>query len=289
MPGVKVGEYTVGDSAPLVLIAGPDVVESRGLAMETCEALVEITGSLRVPFIFKSSYTKANRSSGRSYAGPGMDGGLAVLAEIRESFGVPVTTDIHETGEVGPVSEVVDLLQIPAFLCRQTPLALAAAASRRPINIKKGQFMKPAGMHSLVRKITDVGNPNVLVTERGTTFGYGDLVVDMRGLAEMARLGTPVIFDATHSTQLPGAAGESSGGERGYAAVLARAAVGAGVAGLFCEVHPDPPSALCDADAQLNPEQMREVLEQVLALDEARRSVAGDDTRARYTPGEEPE
>ncbi len=286
---MKVGKYRVGGESPLVLIAGPDVVESRALALETCEALVDITNSLSVPLIFKSSFAKANRSSGTSYAGPGLDEGLAVLAEVRESFGVPVTTDVHETGDVGPVAEVVDLLQIPAFLCRQTPLALAAAASGCSINIKKGQFMKPAGMHALVHKITDAGNPNVMVTERGTTFGYNDLVVDMRGLAEMARLGTPVIFDATHSTQLPGAAGESSGGERKYAAVLARAAVGAGVAGLFCEVHPDPPSALCDADSQLTPEQLRCVLMQVVALDAARRSQAGSEARALPTPGEEME
>lgn len=286
MAAVTVGEFPVGGSAPLVLIAGPDVVESRALVLDTCEALVEITRSLSVPLIFKSSFMKANRSSGTSYMGPGREEGLAVLVEVKERFGVPVTTDIHETSDVEPVAEVVDLLQIPAFLCRQTPLALAAAASRRPVNIKKGQFVGPAGMHSLVRKITEAGNPNVLLTERGTTFGYNDLVVDMRGLAEMGRLGTPVIFDVTHSTQLPGAAGDTSGGERKYAAVLARAAVGAGVAGLFCEVHPDPSTALCDADAQVTPEQMRCILEQVLALDVARRALTGDEARALPTPGE---
>ena len=288
MSEVKVNDYVLGATAPLVLIAGPDVVESHSLVMETCEALVEITDTFNVPLIFKSSLTKANRSSGSSYSGPGLEAGLAALADVKEKFGVPVTTDIHETSEVEPVSQVVDLLQIPAFLCRQTPLALAAAASGCAVNIKKGQFMKPAGMHALVRKITDAGNHNVMVTERGTTFGYGDLVVDMRGLAEMSRLGTPVIFDVSHSVQLPGAAGESSGGERKYAAVLARAAVGAGVAGLFCEVHPDPATALCDADAQLTPQQMRIVLEHAVTLDAARRKVSGDEARALITPGEEP-
>jgi 2-dehydro-3-deoxyphosphooctonate aldolase (KDO 8-P synthase) len=289
MSEVMAGNCKIGGGSPLVLIAGPDVIESHSLVMETCEALIEIAGTLKVPLIFKSSLTKANRSSGNSYSGPGLETGLTALADVKAKFEVPVTTDIHETGEVEPVSQVVDLLQIPAFLCRQTPLALAAAASRCAVNIKKGQFMKPAGMHALVSKITDAGNPNVMVTERGTTFGYNDLVVDMRGLAEMSRLGTPVIFDVTHSTQLPGAAGDTSGGERKYAAVLARAAIGAGVAGLFCEVHPDPPRALCDAEAQLTPQQMRSVLEQAVALDTVRRAVSGEEARALITPGEEPE
>lgn len=284
---VRIGEYSVGGTSPLVLIAGPDVVESPDIVFGTCEALLEITRAHSIPFIFKSSYFKANRSSGGSFAGPGLEEGLKILAEVKERFGVPVTTDVHETDEVEPVAEVVDLLQIPAYLCRQTPLALATARSGLPVNIKKGQFMAPAGMHALVQKITDAGNPSVIVTERGTTFGHNDLVVDMRGLAEMARLGTPVIFDGAHSTQLPGAAGESSGGERKYAAVLARAAVGAGVAGLFFEVHPDPPAALCDAGSQVTPSQMEAILLQALALDGARRESAGDEARALPTPGEE--
>lgn len=287
MSVVNVGDLQVGGSSSLVLIAGPDVVESRELVMETCQMLMEMTRALEVPLIFKSSFTKANRSSGISYAGPGLKEGISVLAAVKEKYRVPVTTDVHETGDVEPVAEVVDLLQIPAFLCRQTPLALAAARTGLPINIKKGQFMAPSGMHNLVEKIRNASNQNVLLTERGTTFGHNDLVVDMRGLAEMARSGTPVIFDVAHSTQLPGAAGERSGGERRYAAVLARAAVGAGVAGLFCEVHPDPSTALCDADSQVTPEQMRSILEQALALDEARRRTAGDEARALPTPGEE--
>lgn len=287
MAAVEVAGIPVGGSAPLVLIAGPDVAESRSLLLETCEAVLEVVRPLGVPLIFKSSYLKANRSSGASYEGPGLDEGLTGLAEVKERYGVPVTTDVHETGEVAAVAEVVDLLQIPAFLCRQTALVRAAAATNRAVNIKKGQFLAPSGIHELVRKATAEGNPNVLVTERGTTFGHGDLVVDMRGLAEMARLGTPVVFDLTHSTQLPGAAGERSGGRRPYAAVLARAAVGAGVAGLFCEVHPEPARARCDADIQVTPEQLRGIVTQALALDAARRMSAGDEARALPTPGEE--
>jgi len=284
---VKVGSIPIGAEHPPVLIAGPDVIESRELVMETCEALVALAAECGVPFILKSSYAKANRSSGTSYAGPGLEAGLAVLAEAAERFGIPVTTDVHETGEIAPAAAVADLLQIPAFLCRQTPLALAAARSGRAVNIKKGQFMAPAGMHALVAKITSAGNQNVLVTERGTSFGYNNLVVDMRGLQEMARHGTPVIFDLAHSTQLPGGAGERSGGERRYAALLARAAAGAGVAGFFAEVHPDPPTALCDPDSQVTPDQLRAILTQVLAIDAARRSTAGDEARALPTPGEE--
>jgi 2-dehydro-3-deoxyphosphooctonate aldolase (KDO 8-P synthase) len=284
---VTVGEITVGGESPLVLIAGPDVIESRALVLETCEALLEITRPSSVPLIFKSSFEKANRSSGSSYQGPGREEGLAALAEVKERFGVPVTTDVHQTEDVPPVAEVVDLIQIPAFLSRQTQLAVAAAETGLPVNIKKGQFLAPSGIHALVQKISDAGNPRVVVTERGTSFGYNDLVVDMRGLAEMGRHGTPVIFDVTHSTQLPGAVGERSGGQRQYAAVLARAAAGAGVAGLFCEVHPEPSSALCDSDIQVAPEQMRAILDQVLAVDLARRASAGDEARAHPTPGEE--
>jgi 2-dehydro-3-deoxyphosphooctonate aldolase (KDO 8-P synthase) len=284
---VEVAGIPVGGSAPLVLIAGPDVVESRQLVLETCAAIVEIVRPLGVPLIFKSSYAKANRLSGNSYAGPGLTDGLAALAEVKERYGVALTTDVHETHETGPAAEVVDLLQIPAFLCRQTALVRAAAATGRAVNIKKGQFLAPSGIHEIVRKATEMGNPNVLVTERGSTFGHGDLVVDMRGLAEMGRTGTPVIFDVTHSTQLPGAAGTRSGGRRAYAAVLARAAVGAGVAGLFLEVHPDPTSARCDADIQVNPAQFADILRQALALDAARRASAGDAARALPTPGEQ--
>ncbi len=283
---VEVAGIPVGGSAPLVLIAGPDVVESRELVLETCEAILSVVRPLGVPLIFKSSYAKANRSSGGSYSGPGLVDGLAALAEVKDRFGVPLTTDVHETGETGPAAEVVDLLQIPAFLCRQTALVQAAAATGRAVNIKKGQFLAPGGIHEIVRKVTSTGNRNVLVTERGTSFGHGDLVVDMRGLAEMARLDTPVIFDITHSTQLPGAGGTHSGGRRAYAAVLARAAVGAGVAGLFLEVHPDPASARCDADVQVDPGQLESILRQALALDAARRASAGDVARALPTPGE---
>jgi len=284
---VRIGSIPAGGSHPPVLIAGPDVIESRELLFEVCAAIRDIAAEFGLPFILKSSYAKANRSSGHSFAGPGLEAGLAVLAEASERFGVPVTTDVHETAEVAPVAAVADLVQIPAFLCRQTPLALAAAATQKAVNIKKGQFMAPAGMHALVAKITGAGNPNVLVTERGTSFGYNNLVVDMRGLHEMARTGTPVIFDLAHTTQLPGGAGDRSGGERRYAAVLARAAAGAGVAGFFAEVHPDPPAALCDADSQVTPAQLHDILAQVMAIDAARRATAGDEARALPTAGED--
>ncbi len=283
---VNVGEHRIGGDSPLVLIAGPDVVESRELAIETCEAVLEVTRPLSIPLVFKSSFEKANRSSGRSYAGPGREEGLAALAEVKERFGVPVTTDVHETSDVEAAAEVVDLIQIPAFLSRQTKLARTVARTGLPVNIKKGPFLAPGGVHQIVQKIVEEGNDQVVITERGTTFGHNDLVVDMRGLAEMARHGTPVIFDATHSTQLPGAVGDRSGGQREYTAVLARAAVGAGVAGLFCEVHPDPPSALCDADVQIRPEQLAAILDQVIAIDAARRKTSGDEAAASPTPGE---
>lgn len=287
MAVIEVGGHPVGGASPLVLIAGPDVVESRALVLETCEALLEITGPRSVPLIFKSSFEKANRSSGASYSGPGREEGLSALAEVKERFGVPVTSDVHETGDVAPAAEVVDLIQIPAFLSRQTNLALAAARTGLPVNIKKGQFLAPHSMHQIVKKIVEAGNPQVIVTERGTSFGYNDLVVDMRGLAEMGRYGTPVIFDATHATQLPGAAGDRSAGQRQFTAVLARAAVGAGVAGLFCEVHPDPGAARCDSEVQITPEQLAAILDQVLALDAARRDSSGNVGAALPTPGEE--
>jgi 2-dehydro-3-deoxyphosphooctonate aldolase (KDO 8-P synthase) len=287
MSAITVGSVKVGEDHPLVLIAGPDTAESRDLVLETCEALLAITRPLGVPLIFKASFLKANRSSGGSYRGPGRRQGLEMLAEAAERFGVPVTTDVHETDDVAPAAEVADLIQIPAFLCRQTPLVIAAARSGRAVNIKKGPFMAPASMHALVAKVTGEGNPGVLLTERGTTFGYHDLVVDMRGLAEMGRLGTPVIFDATHATQRPGAGPDRSGGQRQYAAVLARGAVGAGVAGLFFEVHPDPSSARCDAEVQLRPDQADRLLQQVVAIDAARRTSTGNEARALPTPGEE--
>ena len=286
MGAFEVGSLSVGGDAPLILIAGPDVIESQALLMETCEALLQVTQPRSIPLVFKSSYEKANRSSGTSYAGPGIREGLKALAEVKDRFGVPVTTDVHETADVAPAAEVVDLIQIPAFLCRQTRLARIVAPTGLAVNIKKGQFMAPSGMHALVSKFAEAGNQRVMVTERGTTFGHHDLVVDMRGLVEMGRGGTPVIFDVTHSTQLPGAAGERSGGQRQYAAVLARAAAGAGIAGLFCEVHPEPASALCDADIQLTPAQLEAVLDQVQAIDLARRQTAGDGSRAAPTPGE---
>jgi 2-dehydro-3-deoxyphosphooctonate aldolase (KDO 8-P synthase) len=284
---VNAGGFDVGGASALLLIAGPDVVESEEMVLRTCETLREMTAALSVPFIFKCSYQKANRSSGASYAGPGVQEGLEVLSKVKQEFGVPVTTDVHETGDVAAVADVVDLIQIPAFLCRQTPLAIEVARAGKPVNIKKGQFVAPSAMHALVKKITDEGNPDVMVTERGTSFGYNNLVVDMRGLAEMSRLGTPVIFDMAHSTQLPAAVGDRSGGERKYAALLARAAVAAGVAGVFCEVHPDPPAALCDADSQVTPAQMEAVLKQLLAIDAARRTETGNEARALPTPGEE--
>jgi 2-dehydro-3-deoxyphosphooctonate aldolase (KDO 8-P synthase) len=243
---VRIGRVTVGGGHPLVLIGGPCAIESEKHALMTAERVAEVAAARGVPFIYKSSYDKANRSSVDGYRGPGLQEGLRILRSVRASVGVPVLSDVHQVSEVGPAAEVLDVLQIPAFLCRQTDLLLAAGRTGKPVNVKKGQFMAPADMTHVLAKIEATGNRDVLLTERGTTFGYHDLVVDMRGLVQMRALGVPVVFDATHAVQLPGAGGDRSSGERRYVPALARAAVAVGVDALFMEMHEDPDRTLPD-------------------------------------------
>ena len=244
---MKLCGFEVGLDKPLFLIAGPCVVESLELQIETAGRLKEVTSRLGVPFIFKSSYDKANRTRGASFRGLGMDKGLQILAEVRRQLGVPVLTDVHAEDEVEPAAAVVDVLQTPAFLCRQTDFIRAAASAGKPVNIKKGQFLSPAEMKNVVDKARESSRQeNILVCERGFSFGYGNLVSDMRSLAIMRDTGCPVVFDATHSVQLPGVQGSSSGGQREFIPVLARAAVASGIAGLFMETHPNPEKALSD-------------------------------------------
>jgi 2-dehydro-3-deoxyphosphooctonate aldolase (KDO 8-P synthase) len=244
---MKLCGFEVGLDRPLFLIAGPCVIESRELALETAGQLKEICAGLGLPFIYKSSYDKANRSSGKSFRGLGMDQGLAILAEVKRKIGVPVLTDVHDAGEIAGAAAVADVLQTPAFLCRQTDFIMAAASAGRPVNIKKGQILSPWDMKHVVDKARSAsGRDNILVCERGASFGYNNLVSDMRSLAVMRETGCPVVFDATHSVQLPGGQGERSGGQREFVPVLARAAVAAGVSGLFMETHPDPERALSD-------------------------------------------
>jgi len=243
---VRVGRVTLGGGRPLVLIGGPCAIEDEKHALMTAELLAGIAGDRKVPFIYKSSYDKANRSSVRAYRGPGLREGLRILRKVREAVGVPVLSDVHDVSEVGPAAEVLDVLQIPAFLCRQTDLVLAAARTGKPVNVKKGQFLAPDEMRNVIEKVASTGNEALLLTERGTSFGYHNLVVDMRGLQRMRALGYPVVFDATHSVQLPGGAGDRSGGERQYVPALARAAVAVGVDALFMEMHEDPDRTLPD-------------------------------------------
>ncbi|OLB41663.1 MAG: 3-deoxy-8-phosphooctulonate synthase [Candidatus Rokubacteria bacterium 13_1_20CM_2_68_19] len=243
---VRVGSIAIGGGHPLVLIGGPCAIENEKHALMTAERLAAIASDQRVPFIYKSSYDKANRSSIGGYRGPGLKEGLRILRRVREVVGVPVLSDVHQVEEVGPAAEVLDVLQIPAFLCRQTDLIVAAAHTGKPVNVKKGQFVAPGDMKNVVDKVLSTGHRGVLLTERGTSFGYHNLVVDMRGLLQMRAIGFPVIFDATHSVQLPGAGGDRSGGERQYVPALARAAVAVGVDALFMEMHEDPDRTLDD-------------------------------------------
>ena len=243
---MKLCGFDVGIEHPFFLIAGPCVIESEQLAMDTAGALKEICQKLDIPFIYKSSFDKANRTSGKSFRGPGVEEGLRILAEVKRQIDVPVLTDVHEDTNINMVSRVVDVLQTPAFLCRQTNFIKRVASAGVPVNIKKGQFLSPWEMGSVVEKARSTGNPNILVCERGVSFGYNNLISDMRSLAVMRDTGCPVVFDATHSVQLPGGQGTSSGGQREFVPVLARAAVAVGVSGLFMETHPDPDSALSD-------------------------------------------
>jgi 2-dehydro-3-deoxyphosphooctonate aldolase (KDO 8-P synthase) len=261
--------FQVGLDQPLFLIAGPCVIESREMALETATELRDICAALGIPFIYKSSYDKANRSSGKSYRGLGMARGLEILAEVRATVGVPVLTDVHAIEEVEAVAAVVDVLQTPAFLCRQTDFIHAVAASGKPVNIKKGQFLAPADMLQVVAKAREAagGADTIMVCERGVSFGYNNLVSDMRSLAIMRDTGCPVVFDATHSVQLPGGQGSSSGGQREFVPVLARAAVAAGVAGLFMETHPDPAKAMSDGPNAWPLQQMRSLLTTLRDID----------------------
>ncbi len=243
---VIVGGVTIGGDAPLALIGGPCAIEDEKHALMVAERLLRITGAARVPFIYKSSYDKANRSSVHSYRGPGLREGLRILRRVKDAVGVPVLSDVHGVSEVGPAAEVLDVLQVPAFLCRQTDLVLACARSGRPVNVKKGQFLAPREMQNVVEKIRCAGSEDILLTERGTSFGYNNLVVDFRSLPIMRAFGYPVVFDATHSVQLPGGQGDRSGGERRYVQALARAAVAVGVDALFMEIHEDPDRTLPD-------------------------------------------
>jgi len=265
---VKLCGFDVGLERPLFLIAGPCVIESRELQVETAGRLKEICKPLGIPLIFKSSYDKANRSSGKSFRGLGMDEGLRILSETKRQIGVPVLTDVHTEEEVKPVAAVVDVLQTPAFLCRQTNFIRAAASSGRPVNIKKGQFLSPQEMRNVVDKAKEAsGADNILVCERGFSFGYGNLVSDMRSLAIMRETGCPVVFDATHSVQLPGGQGSASGGEREFIPVLARAAVASGIAGLFMETHPNPDKALSDGPNASPLGLMQGLLETLVEID----------------------
>jgi 2-dehydro-3-deoxyphosphooctonate aldolase (KDO 8-P synthase) len=264
---VTIGNVTFANDGPIALFAGPCQMESRGHALEMASALKEICGRLGIGLVYKTSFDKANRTSLGARRGIGLKGALPVFAEIRESLGIPVVTDVHEAGQCARLAEVVDVLQIPAFLCRQTDLVVAAARTGRAVKVKKGQFLAPWDMENVVAKITGSGNPNVLVTERGASFGYNTLVVDMRALAIMARIGCPVIFDATHAVQSPGGQGTASGGDRSFVPVLARAAVAAGVAGLFIETHQDPDNAPSDGPNMVSLKDLEALLRELMAID----------------------
>jgi len=266
---MKLCGFEAGPDKPFFLIAGPDTLESEQLALDVAGHLKEVTAKLKIPYIFKGSFDKANRTSGSSYRGPGMEEGLRIHAKVQRQIGVPVLTDVHEDTDIEAVAKVVDVIQTPAFLCRQTNFIQRAARAGRPVNIKKGQFLSPWEMKNVVDKATATGNPHIMVCERGFSFGYNNLVVDMRGLAVMRATGCPVVFDATHSVQLPGGQGGSSGGQREHISVLARAAIGAGVAGVFMETHPDPDKALCDGPNSMKLAHMAELLEVLKDIDAA--------------------
>jgi 2-dehydro-3-deoxyphosphooctonate aldolase (KDO 8-P synthase) len=265
---MKLCGFEAGNSSPLFLIAGTCVVESEAMALDTAGALKEICGDLGIPFIYKSSFDKANRSSAGSFRGPGMEEGLRILGEVKRQLDLPVLTDVHEDTPMDEVADVVDVLQTPAFLCRQTNFILRAVAAGKPVNIKKGQFLSPWEMQNVVDKAKSTGNEDIMVCERGFSFGYNNLVSDMRSLAIMRGTGCPVVFDATHSVQLPGGMGSASGGQREFIPVLARAATAVGIAGLFMETHPDPSVALSDGPNAWPLDKMRSLLETLIAIDE---------------------
>ncbi len=264
---VNVGSAKFGNALPLALIAGPCQLESRAHALEMASALKEIAARAGIAFVYKTSFDKANRTSAKGARGIGLDASLPIFAEIKSKLGLPVLTDVHEADQCARAAEVVDILQIPAFLCRQTDLLIAAAKTGRVVNVKKGQFLAPWDMKNVVAKVTDAGNPNVLVTERGVSFGYNSLVTDMRALPQLAQTGAPVIFDATHSVQQPGGQGTSSGGQREFVPVLARAAVAVGVAGVFIETHQDPDKAPSDGPNMVPLKEMENLLRTLVAFD----------------------
>jgi 2-dehydro-3-deoxyphosphooctonate aldolase (KDO 8-P synthase) len=275
MTTVRIGALTIGPGQPLAFIGGPCVIESRDSALRHAEALRRITAGAGLPFVFKSSFDKANRTSGASYRGPGLDAGLAILAEVRREIGVPVLTDVHEAAQVAAVAEVVDVLQTPAFLCRQTDLLQACAESGKPVNVKKGQFLAPWDMRPVIEKMTATGNRRILVTDRGVSFGYNNLVADMRALPILAEIGQPVVYDAGHSVQLPGGQGTTSGGQRQFIAPLARAAVATGnVDAIFLEAHEDPARALSDGPNSYPLEEVGALLRGLRAIAELTRGTA---------------
>jgi 2-dehydro-3-deoxyphosphooctonate aldolase (KDO 8-P synthase) len=265
---VIIGNTALGRGTPLSLIAGPCVIENEEITFYTAQRLKEICADLKISLIFKSSYDKANRTSLGSFRGPGIDRGLRILSDVKDRFGLPLLSDIHSVEEVKPASQVLDALQIPAFLCRQTDLVLAASKTGKAVNIKKGQFLAPWDMKNIIDKAASTGNRNIFITERGTSFGYNNLVVDIRSFPILRSFGYPVIFDVTHSLQLPGGQGSCSGGQREFAAHLARAAVAAGVDGLFMEVHPEPEKALCDGPNMISLDELPQLLKLVKSIHE---------------------
>ncbi|MBM3252559.1 MAG: 3-deoxy-8-phosphooctulonate synthase [Candidatus Omnitrophica bacterium] len=264
---IKIKNIKVGKGAPLVLIAGPCVIEDAKTCLETAEAILDITKKLKVPFIFKASFDKANRTSGSSYRGPGLAKGLKILQTIKEKFKVPVLSDIHSPEQAKKAAKVLDVIQIPAFLCRQTDLIIAAAKTGRVINIKKGQFLAPWDVQQIIKKIEKTGNRKILITERGSSFGYNNLVSDFRSIVILRKFGYPVIYDATHSVQLPGGKGICSSGQREFVAYLSRAAAAVGCDALFLEVHPNPKKALSDGPNMITPSELKKILIQVTGID----------------------
>ena len=265
---VKTGDIVIGRGAPLVLVCGPCVIEGYKSAREIAATVKEITDKLGIPFIFKASYDKANRTSISAFRGPGLHDGLNILAQIKKEFKLPLLADVHRIREIPTAARILDVIQIPAFLCRQTDVIVEVAKTGKTVNVKKGQFLAPGDMVNVVEKIISAGNRNILLTERGTMFGYNNLVVDFRGFLTLHRTGYPVIFDATHSVQLPGGAGTSSAGQRDYAPVLAKAAVAAGADGIFMEVHQNPDQALCDGPNSLRLDTLNDLLKQLKAIHE---------------------
>jgi len=276
---VSVGEIAIANDRPFVLVGGMNVIESRDLALQVAEHFVEVTSQLGIPYVFKASFDKANRSSISSFRGPGLEEGLKILAEIKQRFNIPLLTDIHTPEQAGPASEVVDILQLPAFLSRQTDLVVALAATGAAINIKKAQFLAPREMGHILAKFEQAGNSRLMLCERGTSFGYHNLVVDMLGFSEMKRFGYPVLFDVTHALQLPGGMEKSAGGRRGQITALARAGMSQGLAGLFLEAHPDPERARCDGPCALRLALLKPFLEQIKAIDELVKALPEIDTR----------